>query len=67
MPDFFDVAKRRLNIDLNGSHEFAKKHFGGDNLYLDEVEKNVRFAETIRKQGEDLAPLNRTPPKPLKT
>ena len=66
-PDFFDVAKRRLNIDLNGSHEFAKKHFGGDNLYLDEVEKNVRFAETIRKQGEDLAPLNRTPPKPLKT
>lgn len=65
-PDFFDVARRRLNIDLNGSHEFAKKHFGGQHLYLDEVEKNVRFAETIRKEGEEVATLNRTPPKVLK-
>jgi hypothetical protein len=35
-------------------------------LYLDEVEKNIKFAETIRKEGEQVAPLNRTPPKLLK-
>jgi hypothetical protein len=64
-PDFFQVARRRLDIDLEASHNFANKHFGGQNLYLDEVEKNVRFAETIRKEGAKAPLLNRTPPKPL--
>src|SRR4051794_14090711 len=57
-PDFFAVARRRLDVDLDASHAFARKHFGGQNLYLDEVEKNVRFAETIRQEGEQAAPLN---------
>jgi len=61
-PDFFQVARRRLDIDLAASHNYANKHFGGQNLYLDEVEKNVRFAETIRQQGEKGPLLNRTPP-----
>jgi len=61
-PDFFHVARRRLEIDLEASHNYANKHFGGQNLYLDEVEKNVRFAETIRQQGEKGTLLNRTPP-----
>ena len=65
-PDFFQVARRRLDVDLDASHNFANKHFGGQNLYLDEVEKNVRFAATIRKEGEQVASLNRTPPKSLK-
>lgn len=65
-PDFFHVARRRLDVDLDASHNFANKHFGGQNLYLDEVEKNVKFAETIRKEGEQVATLNRTPPAPLK-
>ena len=65
-PDFFQVARRRLDVDLDASHAFANKHFGGQNLYLDEVEKNVRFAETIRKEGDTAASLNRTPPKALK-
>jgi hypothetical protein len=63
-PDFFKVARRRLDVDLEASHHFANKHFGGQNLYLDEVEKNVRFAETIRNEGEKAPRLNRTPPKP---
>ncbi len=65
-PDFFQVARRRLEVDLDASHTFANKHFGGQNLYLDEAEKNVRFAATIRKEGEQVASLNRTPPKLLK-
>jgi hypothetical protein len=65
-PDFFEVARQRLDGDLGASHHFANKHFGGQNLYLDEVEKNVRFAATIRKEGEKAPPLNRMPPKLLK-
>jgi hypothetical protein len=65
-PDFFEVARRRLDVDLEASHHFANKHFGGQNLYLDEAEKNVRFAATIRKEGDKAPPLNRMPPKLLK-
>ena len=65
-PEFFRVARKRLDVDLDASHTFAHKHFGGQNLYLDEVEKNIKFAETIRKDGEQVAPLNRTPPSLLK-
>jgi hypothetical protein len=64
-PDFFQVARRRLDVDLEASHNFANKHFGGQNLYLDEVEKNVRFAETIRNAGDKAPRLNRKPPKLL--
>jgi hypothetical protein len=64
-PEFFQGARKRLNVDLGASHAFAQKHFGGQNLYLDEVEKNIRFAEQIRKE-ENSALLNRTPPKILK-
>jgi hypothetical protein len=63
-PDFFQTARKRLDVDLNASHAYARRHFGGQNLYLDEVEKNIRFAEEIRKEGA--AKLNRTPPKLLK-
>ena len=62
-PEFFHVARKRLDVDLDASHAYAHKHFGGQNLYLDEVEKNIRFAETIRNEGEEGASLNRTPPK----
>ncbi len=65
-PDFYAVARKRLDIDLGASHIYAHGHFGGQNLYLDEVEKNIRFAEEIRKQGEGAARLNRVPPKILK-
>ena len=44
----------------------AHRHFGGQNVYLDEVEKNIKFAEEIRKEGEKTAKLNRLPPNLLK-
>ncbi|MEO7726699.1 MAG: hypothetical protein ABIS45_05555 [Burkholderiales bacterium] len=64
-PDFFQVARKRLDVDLDASHTFAHKHFGGQNLYLDEVEKNIKFAEQVRRE-ENAALLNRTPPNVLK-
>lgn len=64
-PEFFQGAQKRLNVDLGASHEFANRHFHGQNLYLDEVEKNIKFAAAIRKQTEQ-AQLNRLPPKVLK-
>jgi hypothetical protein len=49
-PAFYQGASRRLKEDLGGSYEYAKHHFGGENPYLDMLEKNVRFAELIRDE-----------------
>ena len=65
-PDFFVGATKRLNVDLGATHAYAHGHFGGQNLYLEEVEKNIRFAEEIRKNSENAELLNRTPPNLLK-
>ena len=65
-PDFFLGARKRLDGDLGASHNFAHRHFGGQNVYLDEVEKNIKFAREIRKEGEKAATLNRLPPNLLK-
>jgi hypothetical protein len=65
-PEFFLGARKRLDVDLGASHAYARRHFGGQNLYLDEVEKNIRFAEAIRKDGANAVQLNRAPPKILK-
>jgi hypothetical protein len=60
-PKFFDGASKRLDVDLGGCYTYAKQHFGGQNLYLDEVNKNVQFAQVISADGSTLA-LKRNPP-----
>jgi hypothetical protein len=47
---------RRLDVQLGHCHEYAAKHFGGDDLYLDAVRKNVTYA------GTPGAVLRRHPP-----
>ena len=59
-PSFYQNASRRLDADLGGAYQFATKHFGGTNLYMDAVRKNIRFAERINAQSEIL--LRRQPP-----
>ena len=59
---FYSTAEHRLNDLLGGAYEYAKTHFGGRNLYLDEVMKNVRHAERIAEQGDIDTLLRRTPP-----
>jgi hypothetical protein len=61
-PAFYSVAKHRLTELLGGAYGFAEAHFGGQNLYLDEVMKNIRHAERIAEKGDIRALLRRNPP-----
>lgn len=65
-PRFYHGAKKRLGESLEGAHQYASKHFGGQNLYLDAVEKNILFAEYMIAHNADIdiGMLQRTPPQP---
>lgn len=63
-PGFYQGATKRLNVDLGGCHTYAEQHFGGQNLYLEELNKNIQFAEAISKDG-DASMLKRKPPETL--
>ena len=63
-PAFFKGAIKRLNVDLGGCYTYAQRHFGGRNLYIEEVNKNIRFAQGLSADGESWA-LKRNPPKTL--
>jgi hypothetical protein len=65
-PNFFQGATKRLDVDLGGCHAYAQQHFGGQNLYLEEASKNVRFAKAIGEEGDISSRLNRLPPETLK-
>ena len=61
VPNFYQVATRRLDQDLGGHYVYAENHFGDQNLYLEEVAKNVEHARSIGSNG-DLTLLRRQPP-----
>ena len=58
-------ACRRLDDKLGRSYEYAVRHFGGPNLYLDEMRKNIDYAQVVAKSGEVAQRLRRRPPKTL--
>jgi hypothetical protein len=59
-PNFYQGAQHRLDVDLGGTYRFAGAHFGGNNLYMDAVKQNIRFAERVAT--EDVIPLKRKAP-----
>jgi hypothetical protein len=59
-PRFFQNAEKRLSEDLGGTYQFAQKHFGGKNLYMEAVKQNIRFVEQASAQPEIV--LRRQPP-----
>ena len=59
-PDFYQGATKRLREDLAGGFAYAAHHFGGPNLYIEGVEKNIRFVEKVKQNGP--AVLRRQPP-----
>ena len=61
-PRFYKTARLRLNEHLGGAHGYMEKHFGGQNLYLDEIDKNMQYASAVAEQ-QDLSLLRREPPK----
>jgi hypothetical protein len=62
-PSFYKTAMIRLEDHLAGAYRYAETHFGGRNLYLETIDKNIRFATEVAKQ-RDLSLLRRSPPSP---
>lgn len=63
-PRFYSTAKKRLNVDLGGYCKYVESHFGGENLYFTELDKNIEHARKITDR-EDLSMLRRKPPETL--
>jgi len=63
-PQFFQNANKRLNLDLGACYSYAQQHFGGQNLYLEELRKNIHFAQEISEES-DSSILKRVPPATL--
>ena len=59
-PGFFRTASRRLDHELGGAYQYARDHFGGTNLYMEAVQRNIRFAEKMQEQPA--LQLRRIPP-----
>ncbi len=64
-PGFYANATKRLDFQLARAYEFANRHFGGQNLYVEEMQKNVRYAQAMAQQGS-VDSLRRSPPYTLR-
>jgi hypothetical protein len=64
-PRFYEGALKRLDEKLGRSYEYAARHFGGPNLYLDEMRKNIAYARTVENAGDVSSRLRRHPPTTL--
>lgn len=60
-PNFYASASKRLDMDLAGAHCYVRNHFGGDNLYFDELGKNIAYARVVATEG-DMTRLRRQMP-----
>lgn len=60
-PGFYQGATKRLEQDLGGYYGYFERHFGGHNLYLAELEKNINYARAIARE-RDIGMLRRKPP-----
>jgi hypothetical protein len=63
-PSFYQGAAKRLDLQLARAYEYAEKHFGGQNLYIEELQKNIRHAQHVA-EAEQIGALRRTPPNTL--
>ena len=60
-PGFYFNAMKRLDEQLHRAYTYAETHFGGRNPYLEEMDKNVRYAQ-VRATDGGRDPLRRTLP-----
>ena len=63
-PEFYRSAMSRLDGALGGVYRYAEDHFGGRNLYLEEIDKNVNYAGAVGTE-KALHRLRRQAPEPL--
>jgi len=59
--DFHLRALRRLDLQLARAYEYAERHFGGQNLYLEAMQRNARHALVLASAGGE-GHLRRRPP-----
>jgi hypothetical protein len=64
-PGFYANASKRLDLQLARAYEYAARHFGGQNLYLEAMQKNVRHAEIVAQAPQPDEHLRRQPPHTL--
>jgi len=64
-PGFYLNAAKRLDLQLARAYEYAERHFRGQNLYVEEMQKNVRYAQAVG-DAPNTDMLRRTPPCTLK-
>jgi hypothetical protein len=64
-PGFYVNASKRLDLQLARAYEYADRHFKGRNLYLEEMQKNVRYARVVG-DAPNTDMLRRTPPSTLR-
>jgi len=57
-PIFYEGARLRLENDLGGSYRYAEYHFGGQDLYLKGIDRNIKFAQAIGRE-QDTSALKR--------
>jgi len=63
-PAFYLNAFKRLDLQLARAYEYAGSHFKGQNLYLEEMQKNVRYARAVA-DAPSMQALRRAPPSTL--
>jgi hypothetical protein len=63
-PGFYMNAAKRLDLQLARAYEYAERHFKGQNLYLEEMQKNVRYAQAMG-DAADTDMLRRSAPSTL--
>ncbi|HYG54765.1 MAG TPA: hypothetical protein VD965_05665 [Burkholderiales bacterium] len=63
-PGFYQGATKRLDFQLARAYEYAARHFGGRNLYLEAMQKNISYAQAVAEQPIETA-LRRQPPRTL--
>lgn len=64
-PAFYYGAARRLELQLARAYDYAGRHFGGDNLYLEEMRKNIDHAQRVAQLPSVADGLRRQPPSTL--
>ncbi|MDA0225083.1 MAG: hypothetical protein O2975_03105 [Proteobacteria bacterium] len=64
-PGFYAGARKRLDEQLDGVYRYAERHFGGQNLYVEDMQKNIEYAQSLANDELD-AHLRRDPPHTLR-
>jgi hypothetical protein len=64
-PRFYQGALKRLEEKLGRSYDYATRHFGGPNPYIDEMRKNADYAQSLAEPLDITGRLRRRPPKTL--